>query len=106
MRQRDEIVALIGEAASAGSTRFYLTDRARDLWQQSKAWDDPEAQEVERERIAAVEKLRDAWGRVEIRFPRTLMCAGALRSGGPRSTSTATWSGGATGRAFRSCRRW
>jgi hypothetical protein len=70
MRRRDEIVALIGDAASAASTRFYLTERARDLWQQAIAWDDPQTQEIERERVAAVEKLRDAWGRVEIRFPQ------------------------------------
>jgi hypothetical protein len=70
LRSRDEIIALIGDAASAASTRFYLTDRARDLWQQDVGWDDPQPQEIDRERVAAVEKLRDAWGRVEIRFPQ------------------------------------
>jgi hypothetical protein len=70
MRRRDELIALIGDAASAGSTRFYLTERARDLWQQGVGWDDPQAQEIDRDRVAAVEKLRDAWGRMEIRFPQ------------------------------------
>lgn len=47
-----------------------MTDRARDLWQRALAWDDPHAREVENERIVAVEELRDAWGRMEVRFPQ------------------------------------
>jgi hypothetical protein len=70
MRRREEIITLIGDATTAGSRRFYVTDRAMDLWRSTIAYDAPQSREVENERIAVVEQLRGAWGRIEVRFPQ------------------------------------
>lgn len=68
MRRREEILALIADATTLGSRRMYVTDRAKDAWQRALTWDDPNTQVIERERVVVVEELRNAWGRINVRF--------------------------------------
>jgi hypothetical protein len=69
MRRRAEIISLLEDAANAGSKGLLVTDRKIDLWRDGIDPEDGRAQHVESERLAAVETLRDTWGRMEIRFP-------------------------------------
>jgi hypothetical protein len=69
MRQRRELINLIGDATAAGSHRMFVADQTMDCWADGIAWDDPRVREVERRRLVVADRLRIARARLEIRFP-------------------------------------